>query len=108
MLLHCEAPLGVIVSDSFGRPWRNGVVNVALGVAGLPALIDQRGDPDRHGRPLEVTQVAYADAIAAGAALVMGEAAEGLPAALVRGLRWQAAPLAASALLRAEHEDLFK
>jgi coenzyme F420-0:L-glutamate ligase/coenzyme F420-1:gamma-L-glutamate ligase len=101
-------PLGVIVSDSFGRPWRNGIVNVALGVAGLPALIDRRGEIDRHGRTLEMTQVALADAIAAGAGLAMGEAAEGIPAVLVRGLNWQAAARDGRALLRPEQEDLFR
>ena len=60
LLASGAAPLGVIVSDSFGRPWRNGVVNVALGVAGLPALLDRRGELDREGRALEVTQVALA------------------------------------------------
>jgi coenzyme F420-0:L-glutamate ligase/coenzyme F420-1:gamma-L-glutamate ligase len=100
--------LGVIVSDSFGRPWRNGVVNVALGVAGLPALIDRRGELDRHGRTLEMTQVAWADAIAAGAALAMGEAAEGIPVVRVRGLSWRAAARDGRALLRPEQEDLFR
>ena len=98
---------GVIVSDSFGRPWRRGVVNVALGVAGLPALIDRRGEADRHGRRLEVTEVAFADAVAAAAALIMGEAAEGTPAVLARGLTWDAPERAGNALLRPVAEDLF-
>ena len=100
--------LAVIISDSFGRPWRNGVVNVALGAAGLPALIDRRGETDRQGRTLEVTQVAFADAIAAAAGLVMGEADEGAPAVLVRGLSWSAPNLGAAALLRPVQEDLFR
>src|SRR5574337_1299593 len=70
---------GIIVSDSFGRPWRNGVVNVALGAAGLPSLIDRRGEQDLYGHRLESTVVAFADAIAAGAGLCMGEGAEGMP-----------------------------
>jgi len=101
-------PFGVIVSDSFGRAWRNGVVNVALGAAGLPALIDARGRQDRDGRTLEVTQIAFADAVAAGAALVMGEGGEGTPVVLVRGAISDAPALAAAALIRPRAEDLFR
>lgn len=100
--------LGIIVSDSFGRPWRNGTTNVALGVAGLPALVDRRGEKDLFGRTLEVTQVAVADAVAAGAGLVMGEGAEGTPAVLVHGLRWTAPPSDSRTLLRPLAEDLFR
>ena len=99
---------GVIVSDSFGRPWRNGVVNVALGAAGVPALIDRRGEPDRQGRRLEVTQVAFADAVCAGAALAMGEGAEGTPVVIVEGLRPRAPLCDASALIRPLEQDLFQ
>ena len=100
--------LGIIISDSFGRPWRNGVVNVALGAAGLPSLVDRRGEPDRCGRGMEVTQVALADALAAAAGLVMGEGAEGVPAVLVKGFDWSAPECAASALIRPLAEDLFR
>ncbi|MBV2234999.1 MAG: coenzyme F420-0:L-glutamate ligase, partial [Sterolibacterium sp.] len=100
--------LGIIISDSFGRPWRNGVTNVAIGAAGLPALIDRRGEQDMFGRTLEVTQVAFADAIAAAAGLAMGEGAEGTPLVLVRGLRWQAAARNAQSLVRPLEEDLFR
>jgi coenzyme F420-0:L-glutamate ligase/coenzyme F420-1:gamma-L-glutamate ligase len=100
--------LGIIISDSFGRPWRNGVVNVALGAAGLPSLIDRRGEPDRFGRGMEVTQVALADALAAAAGLVMGEGAEGVPAVLVHGLDWSAPDCPAQALIRPLAEDLFR
>jgi coenzyme F420-0:L-glutamate ligase/coenzyme F420-1:gamma-L-glutamate ligase len=103
-----DVQLGVIVSDSFGRPWRNGVVNVALGAAGLPALVDRRGERDRNGRNLEMTEVAFADAIAAGAALAMGEAAEGTPVVLARGLDWSAPDSNAAALLRPRQQDLFR
>jgi coenzyme F420-0:L-glutamate ligase/coenzyme F420-1:gamma-L-glutamate ligase len=106
--LPCDIPLGVIVSDSFGRPWRRGVVNVALGSAGLPSLVDRRGEHDRNGRPLEMTEIAFADAIAAAAALVMGEAAESTPLVLARGLEWSAPERDASALLRPKPEDLFR
>lgn len=99
---------GVVISDSFGRPWRNGVVHVALGVSGLPALIDRRGERDRDGRTLEVTQIALGDMIATAAGLAMGEGAEGVPAALMRGVPWMGAPSKASALVRPLDEDLFK
>jgi len=102
------AAVGVVISDSFGRPWRLGTTNVALGSAGLPALWDRRGEKDREGRTLEVTQVAYADAIASAAGLVMGEGNESVPCALVRGLHWTARERPASELLRPLHEDLFR
>jgi coenzyme F420-0:L-glutamate ligase/coenzyme F420-1:gamma-L-glutamate ligase len=98
----------VVISDSFGRPWRYGVVNVALGASGLPSLIDKRGEPDRDGRPLEVTQIGFADMIASAAGLAMGEGAEGIPAALIRGAIWPAGSVPASALLRPVSEDLFQ
>jgi coenzyme F420-0:L-glutamate ligase/coenzyme F420-1:gamma-L-glutamate ligase len=100
--------IGIVISDSFGRPWRKGVTNVALGAAGIPALIDRRGEIDRSGRRLEVTEVAIADLVASAAGLVMGEGAEGVPAALVQGLSWSAPPTSASVLLRPLQEDLFR
>lgn len=103
-----RARVGIIISDSFGRPWRRGVVNVALASCGIPALIDRRGELDRNGRKLEITEVAFADAVAAGAALVMGEAAEGTPVVLVRGLELLAPERSAAALLRPKAEDLFR
>ena len=99
---------GVIISDSFGRPWRKGVVNIALGAAGVPSLWDRRGEPDRAGRPLQVTEVALADALAAAAGLAMGEAAEGVPAVLIRGCPMRSAANPARALLRLPEEDLFQ
>jgi coenzyme F420-0:L-glutamate ligase/coenzyme F420-1:gamma-L-glutamate ligase len=98
---------GIIISDSFGRAWRMGTVNVAIGVAGMPTLIDWRGRRDRYGRRLESTEVAYADAVAAAAGLAMGEAAEGCPAVLVRGLRWDAPDDTAAAMIRPRARDLF-
>src|SRR4029077_11159413 len=77
--------VGVIVSDTFGRPWRLGIVNVALGVAGLPALVDLRGTPDDAGQPLHATVLAVADDLAASAGLVMGKTSR-TPAVIVRGL----------------------
>jgi coenzyme F420-0:L-glutamate ligase/coenzyme F420-1:gamma-L-glutamate ligase len=102
-----DAP-AVVISDSFGRPWRHGVTGVAIGAAGLPALVDRRGDLDRDGRRLEVTQIALADMLATAAALATGEAAEGVPAALIRGVGWPAGASPASALLRPLGEDLFQ
>lgn len=103
-----EAP-AVLVSDSFGRPWRYGVVNVAIGASGLPALIDRRGELDRDGRRLEVTQVALADMIASAAGLATGEGAEGVPAAIIRGISPTQAPdLPATALVRPLAADLFQ
>lgn len=105
---HWPGEPAVIISDSFGRPWREGVVNVALGVSGFPALIDRRGELDRDGRPLEVTQVALADMIASAAGLAMGEAAEAVPAVLVRGFHWTAPVTDARALIRSPAKDLFR
>ncbi|MGZ5872946.1 MAG: coenzyme F420-0:L-glutamate ligase [Bradyrhizobium sp.] len=102
------ADVGVIINDSFGRPWRNGVVGVALGVAGLPSLLDMIGAPDLFGRPMQVTEIAVADEIAAGASLLMGQAAEGLPVVVVRGLTFDAAARPASALVRPRERDIFR
>lgn len=98
----------VVISDSFGRPWRYGVVGVAIGSAGLPALVDRRGEEDRDGRRLEVTQIALADQIATAAALATGEGAEGIPAVLIRGLPLPDGDAPASALVRPLEEDLFR
>ena len=100
--------MGVVVSDSVGRAWRNGVVGIALGAAGLPALQDLRGRRDLEGRELKVTQVGFADEIASAAELLMGEADEGRPAVLVRGLQWREPPVTAAALIRDRSEDLFR
>jgi coenzyme F420-0:L-glutamate ligase/coenzyme F420-1:gamma-L-glutamate ligase len=103
-----DSDIGVIINDSFGRPWRNGVVGVALGVAGLPSLLDMIGQPDMFGRPMQMTEIAVADEIAAGASLLMGQAAEGLPVVVVRGLRFDAAARPASALVRPRERDMFR
>jgi coenzyme F420-0:L-glutamate ligase / coenzyme F420-1:gamma-L-glutamate ligase len=100
--------VGVVINDSFGRAWRNGVVGVALGVAGLPALHNLIGAPDLFGRPMRVTEVAVADELAAAASLLMGQADEGIPVVHVRGLQWNAAPANAAALIRPKHMDLFR
>ena len=106
---HFGVSFGVVINDSFGRAWRNGVVGVALGAAGLPSLVDMVGEPDLFGRKLRVTQIALADEIAAAASLVMGQAAERQPAVLVQGLEWgNRAENAAHALLRPKELDLFR
>jgi coenzyme F420-0:L-glutamate ligase/coenzyme F420-1:gamma-L-glutamate ligase len=104
----CRAELGVVINDSFGRAWRNGVTGVAIGAAGVPALVDLRGGGDRDGRTLQVTQVAAADEIAAAASLIMGQAGEGLPAVLARGFPYPLREGAASELVRPRTEDLFR
>ena len=101
-------PLAVVINDSFGRAWRRGTAGIAIGVAGLPALVDLRGNPDLFGRILEVSIIGFADEIAAAASLLMGQAAEGQPGVLVRGLRWTAEESTAQALVRPAAEDLFR
>ena len=100
--------IGVIVNDSFGRPWRNGVVGVALGAAGVPALVNRVGVPDLFGRKLKVTEIAFADEVASAASILMGQAAEGRPAVLVRGLHWDAPVRPAAALIRPRERDMFR
>lgn len=104
----CGREVAVIISDSFGRPWRTGTVGVAIGCAGLPAVLDLRGDPDLYRRRLRVTVVGHADEIAAAASLVMGQADEGRPVVLVRGLMHAREPQPAAALIRPAGEDLFR
>jgi coenzyme F420-0:L-glutamate ligase/coenzyme F420-1:gamma-L-glutamate ligase len=98
---------GVVVTDSHGRPFRHGTVGVAVGVAGLPALWDQRGTPDLHGRALETTVTALADQVAAAADLVAGQAAEGRAVIHVRGLAYPPADGDARALVRTPERDLY-
>jgi coenzyme F420-0:L-glutamate ligase/coenzyme F420-1:gamma-L-glutamate ligase len=104
----CGVRLAVIIADSFGRPWRKGTVGIALGAAGLPALIDLRGRPDLFGRALLVTETGFADEIAAAAGLLMGQADEAVPMVLVRGLGWSAPEVPAAALIRPAEHDLFR
>jgi coenzyme F420-0:L-glutamate ligase/coenzyme F420-1:gamma-L-glutamate ligase len=99
---------GVVISDSFGRPWRMGTVNVAIGIAAMPAIVDQRGQTDRDGRVMQMTMIAVGDAIAAAAGLVMGESDEGIPAVIIRGLRLPGEPQTSRAIVRPVDEDLFR
>ena len=99
--------LAVIVADTFGRPWREGLVNVALGVAGLDPLLDYRGYNDSSGRPLIATVIALADELAAAAELVMGKT-RGIPVALIRGLDYPRAGGTGRQMIRPAERDLFR
>ena len=99
--------VGVIVSDTFGRPWRLGLTNVAIGAAGIPVLIDLRGTRDRNGKPLQATILAVADELAAAAGLLMGKR-EGVPAVIVRGYGYTFKEEPATRILRPANEDLFR
>jgi coenzyme F420-0:L-glutamate ligase/coenzyme F420-1:gamma-L-glutamate ligase len=105
---HAGVDVAVVVSDTFGRAWRLGLTDVAIGVAGLAAVVDLRGEPDALGRELQVTEVAIADEIAGAAELVMGKS-RGVPAAIVRGLdpAWRRDG-SARELVRAPGDDLFR
>ncbi len=105
---HFGVTIGVVITDSHGRPFRLGTVGVAIGVAGIPALWDRRGEPDLYGYALQHTDVGVADEIAAAAGLLMGQAAEGTPAVVVRGLRLPAQPGTAADLIRPKEMDLYR
>ncbi|HUC66160.1 MAG TPA: coenzyme F420-0:L-glutamate ligase [Stellaceae bacterium] len=102
------AALGIVINDSFGRAWRLGTIGTAIGVAGLPALIDLRGTLDRSGRALRVTEIGAADELAAAASLIMGQAGEGRPVVHARGFPYPLRPGKASELLRPAQLDLFR
>lgn len=102
--LDCGA---VVVTDTFGRPWREGLVDVAIGVAGFEPLEDYRGCPDRSGRKMVATIIGIADQVAAAAGLVMRKS-DGCPVALIRGLEWNAAEGSARILIRMPQQDLFR
>ncbi|MBI3241305.1 MAG: coenzyme F420-0:L-glutamate ligase [Chloroflexi bacterium] len=102
------ATVGVIINDSHGRAWRTGTVGVAIGAAGLPALLDLRGTPDLFDYPLQVTQVGFADELAAAASLLMGQAAEGRPVIHARGLPYALRDGNAQELIRQKDLDLFR
>jgi coenzyme F420-0:L-glutamate ligase/coenzyme F420-1:gamma-L-glutamate ligase len=99
--------MAVIISDTFGRPWRLGLTNVAIGASGLPVLLDLRGTKDREGRPLTATVLAVADELAAAAGLLMGKS-EGTPAVIIRGYRFRPASEKAASVIRPASEDLFR
>jgi coenzyme F420-0:L-glutamate ligase/coenzyme F420-1:gamma-L-glutamate ligase len=99
--------VAVIISDTFGRPWRLGLINVAIGAAGVPAMIDLRGKRDRHRKLLRATVVAVADELASAGGLLMGKAA-GTPVVVIRGYRCRFVQDPASRIIRPAEEDLFR
>lgn len=98
----------VLIIDSIGRPWRLGTAGTAIGVSGMPALVDLHGRPDLFGRRLETTTVGLADELASAASMVMGQADEGRPIVLARGVPYARAESSARELLRAKDKDLFR
>ena len=100
--------VGVLIIDSHGRAWRLGTVGVAIGLSGLPGLVDLRGEPDLFGYKLRITQVGAADELAAAASLVMGQAAEGTPVVHARGFPYSMRAGSLSELLRPKDQDLFR
>ncbi len=108
--LSCYSGVGVkiIINDSFGRAWRTGSVGVAIGTAGFEPLFNQVGEMDLYGNVLEVTEAAVADELAAAASLVMGQAAEGRPVVLARGIKLQTADTGSRALIRDKAQDMFR
>ncbi len=100
--------VGIIINDSIGRAWRNGTVGTAIGVSGVPALLDLRGTPDLFGRELRTTDLGLADEIAAAASLLMGQAGEGRPVILVRGIPYERREGRARELLRPKSQDFFR
>jgi len=105
---HLGFAIPVLINDSVGRAWRNGTVGMAIGCAGLKPLNNQVGEQDLFGNVLEVTEPAIADELAAAASLVMGQAAEGCPAVLVRGFHFAAEGVDSRALLRDRRQDMFR
>ena len=104
---HFGIELAVIISDTFGRPWRRGLTDVAIGASGLTTLLDLKGTMDWSGRELEVTEIAVADELAAAADLVMGKAS-GIPAAVIRGYEGPRGDGRGQDLVRPAGEDLFR
>lgn len=105
---HFGIPIGVMIIDSHGRAWRMGTVGVAIGLAGVPGLVDLRGKPDLFGYRLRITQVGAGDELAAAASLVMGQAAEGTPVVHVRGFPYPLREASLAELLRPIAQDLFR
>lgn len=100
--------VGIVINDSWGRAWRMGTVGMAIGAAGVPGLIDMRGQPDMNGRILRVTEIAHGDELAAAASMMMGQAAEGRPVVIVRGLNKDRRDGTAAELVRPKKIDLFR
>jgi coenzyme F420-0:L-glutamate ligase / coenzyme F420-1:gamma-L-glutamate ligase len=105
---HYHKKVGVLIIDSHGRAWRNGTEGIAIGISGLPGLVDLRGREDMNGFKLKVTTVGAADELAAGASLLMGQADEGTPVIHVKGFPYALRESSLSELIRPEEEDLFR
>jgi coenzyme F420-0:L-glutamate ligase/coenzyme F420-1:gamma-L-glutamate ligase len=105
---HTGANVGVIINDSHGRAWRNGTVGVAIGAAGLAAVLDLRGRGDLYDRKLRSTEIGLADELASAASLLMGQADEGRPVVLVRGVPYARREGSARELVRSRERDLFR
>jgi coenzyme F420-0:L-glutamate ligase/coenzyme F420-1:gamma-L-glutamate ligase len=99
--------VAVLISDTFGRPWRLGLTNVAVGAAGVPVMVDLRGTRDRNAKPLQATILAIADDLAAAAGLAMGKR-EGIPVVIIRGYEYRPTQAPATKIIRPAHEDLFR
>lgn len=106
--LQRDLNIGVVISDSAGRAWRNGITGFAIGSAGVPALRSAIGAKDLFGRELEVTEMADADEMASAASLLMGQGDESVPVVIVRGWQWQASEQTAASLIRPKEKDLFR
>ena len=102
----CALP--IFINDSIGRVWRLGTVGTAIGASGVPGLADLRGKPDLHGRALQTTEIGFADELAAAASALMGQADEGRPVVLMRGVRWPRREGSARELQRPREQDLFR
>ncbi len=100
--------VGIVIADSAGRPWRRGVVGIAIGVYGIPAVLDVRGSLDLNGRELVATEIGFADGIAAAATLLMGQGNEGTPVILLSGLTYDKSSSVATDILRDKNSDLFR
>lgn len=107
LIARAGVDVAVLIIDSLGRAWRTGTTGTAIGVAGMPGLVDLRGRPDLHGRRLETSELGLADEVAAAASLIMGQADEGRPVVLVRGVVYQRRDGSAAELIRPRHMDLF-
>jgi coenzyme F420-0:L-glutamate ligase/coenzyme F420-1:gamma-L-glutamate ligase len=99
--------IGVLISDTFGRPWRLGLTNVAVGAANVPVMLDLRGTLDRNAKPLQATILAIADDLASAAGLAMGKR-DGIPVVIIRGYKYRPEQASATKIIRPAHEDLFR
>lgn len=104
----CQRKIGVLIIDSHGRAWRNGTIGMAIGISGLPGLVDLRGKEDLYGFKLKITTVGAADELAAGASLLMGQSKEGIPVVIARGFPYPLREGTIKELIRDKNEDFFR